>query len=196
MVQGSALIPFYNTPKPKAIGWPNNFESNLKPWWKLLVAYDLRLIRSLQVLLSIHVGRVVTKEVVREEIKALKTNKSWEYMGLPRGKKIVGCKWVSSVKYNVDGSAFTSIGYQKRILEQGTQRGVRMCHQDRNQVVTEASQQLDYRSEYLNCRSSICQNNLAAGLLQSTAGLQSAAKTTLLPVFFNCCRSSSTAAGL
>ena len=31
-------------------------------------------------------------------------NKTWNLEPLPRGKTIVGCKWVFSIKYKADGS--------------------------------------------------------------------------------------------
>lgn len=34
----------------------------------------------------------------------LKKNDTWEYVKLPPGKKLVGCKWVFAVKRNADGS--------------------------------------------------------------------------------------------
>ena len=39
-----------------------------------------------------------------EEIRALEKNGTWEVMTLPRGKKLVGCKWVFTVKYKADGT--------------------------------------------------------------------------------------------
>lgn len=41
---------------------------------------------------------------VMEEMKALEKNATWEKVKLPSGKKLVGCKWVFTVKYNSDGS--------------------------------------------------------------------------------------------
>ena len=39
-----------------------------------------------------------------EEIHALDDNHTWNLVGLPKGKKAVGCKWVFAVKVNPDGS--------------------------------------------------------------------------------------------
>jgi hypothetical protein len=38
------------------------------------------------------------------EMKALHQNGTWELVPLPPSKKIVGCKWVYTVKFNSDGS--------------------------------------------------------------------------------------------
>lgn len=43
------------------------------------------------------------KEAMNEEMRALKKNETWELVPLPAGKKTVGCKWVFTVKQNVDG---------------------------------------------------------------------------------------------
>lgn len=39
-----------------------------------------------------------------EEMRALKTNETWDVMELPKGRKPVGCKWVFNIKYKVDGT--------------------------------------------------------------------------------------------
>lgn len=44
------------------------------------------------------------KQAMNEEMEALEKNKTWELMKLPVGKKIVGCKWVYTVKYRADKS--------------------------------------------------------------------------------------------
>ncbi|KAA0035041.1 Cysteine-rich RLK (receptor-like protein kinase) 8 [Cucumis melo var. makuwa] len=39
-----------------------------------------------------------------EEMKALENNRTWGICALPKRHKIVGCKWVFSLKYKVDGT--------------------------------------------------------------------------------------------
>ena len=39
-----------------------------------------------------------------EEVHALEKHKTWEYTKLPVRKKLVGCKWVFSIKHNADRS--------------------------------------------------------------------------------------------
>ncbi|GAU47849.1 hypothetical protein TSUD_404260 [Trifolium subterraneum] len=41
---------------------------------------------------------------MNEEMKSLKKNNTWELVDCPPGKKIVGCRWVYTVKYKVDGT--------------------------------------------------------------------------------------------
>ena len=41
---------------------------------------------------------------MKTEMKAFERNKTWELVELPRGKKLVGCRWVFIIKYKVDGS--------------------------------------------------------------------------------------------
>ena len=42
------------------------------------------------------------RETVMEEIRALEKNGTWEVMTLLRGKKLMGCKWVFTMKYKAD----------------------------------------------------------------------------------------------
>jgi hypothetical protein len=42
------------------------------------------------------------KNAMNEEMKYLQRNATWE-VDLPTGKKLVGCRWIFSVKYKVDG---------------------------------------------------------------------------------------------
>ena len=56
------------------------------------------------------------KEVVIEEIRALEKNGTWEVMNLPRGKKLVGCKWLFTMKYKADG---TVERYKARLVAKG-----------------------------------------------------------------------------
>ena len=50
-----------------------------------------------------------------EEMRALKGNHKWEVVDLPKNKKIIGCKWVFTVKYNLDGSVDR---YKARLVAQ------------------------------------------------------------------------------
>ena len=56
------------------------------------------------------------KRAMEEEIAALKKNKTWEQCILLRGKKRVGCKWVFTIKYHVDG---TVERYKARLVAKG-----------------------------------------------------------------------------
>ncbi|KAA0059989.1 Cysteine-rich RLK (RECEPTOR-like protein kinase) 8 [Cucumis melo var. makuwa] len=40
----------------------------------------------------------------KEEMKAIEKNRTWVICALPKGHKIVGCKWVFSLKYKADGT--------------------------------------------------------------------------------------------
>lgn len=41
---------------------------------------------------------------VNEELHAMKHNRTWSVTSLPPGKNVVGFKWVSTIKYNSDGT--------------------------------------------------------------------------------------------
>ncbi|KAA0055577.1 Cysteine-rich RLK (RECEPTOR-like protein kinase) 8 [Cucumis melo var. makuwa] len=44
------------------------------------------------------------KNAVMEEMKAFEKNNTWEICALPKGHKLVGCKWVLTLKYKADGT--------------------------------------------------------------------------------------------
>lgn len=56
------------------------------------------------------------KEAMEEEIKALVKNKTWEKCRISKGKNVVGCKWVFTIKYKSDG---TIKRYKARLVAKG-----------------------------------------------------------------------------
>ena len=44
------------------------------------------------------------RKAISEEMDALEGNKTWEIVSLPNGKRVVGCKWVFTLKYKPDGT--------------------------------------------------------------------------------------------
>ena len=56
------------------------------------------------------------KLAVFEEMNALKKNGTWEVVDLPREKKVVGCKWVFTIKSKADGSVER---YKTRLVAKG-----------------------------------------------------------------------------
>ncbi|RVX16840.1 Retrovirus-related Pol polyprotein from transposon RE1 [Vitis vinifera] len=44
------------------------------------------------------------KDAMREEMSALEKNKTWEIVERPKGKNIVDCKWIFTLKYKANGS--------------------------------------------------------------------------------------------
>jgi len=51
-----------------------------------------------------------------EEMATLDVNATWELVVLPKGKKVIGCKWVYKIKHDADG--FMSI-YKTRLVTKG-----------------------------------------------------------------------------
>ena len=43
-------------------------------------------------------------KAMEEEIQAIEKNKTWELMELPKGKNVIGLKWVFKTKFGPDGS--------------------------------------------------------------------------------------------
>ena len=56
------------------------------------------------------------KNPMKVAIEALEKNKTWDLVRLPRGKKPVGCRWVFTTKYNLDGSLER---YKARLVPKG-----------------------------------------------------------------------------
>ncbi|WVZ66205.1 hypothetical protein U9M48_015462 [Paspalum notatum var. saurae] len=56
------------------------------------------------------------KEAMLEELAALEKNKTWDLVPFPKGKKVVGCKWVFTVKQNPDGKVER---YKARLVAKG-----------------------------------------------------------------------------
>ena len=38
------------------------------------------------------------------EMDTLDINETWDLVPFPKGKNVIGCKWVYKVKYNLDGT--------------------------------------------------------------------------------------------
>lgn len=67
------------------------------------------------------------KDAVVEEIKALEKNDTWQLCHLPDGKKPVGCKWIFSTKYNMDGSVNR---YKYRLVAKGFTQSYRVDYEE------------------------------------------------------------------
>lgn len=55
-------------------------------------------------------------KAVTEEMEALEKNTTWRLVSLPEGKKVVGCKWVFTIKHKADGSIER---YKARLVAKG-----------------------------------------------------------------------------
>ena len=56
------------------------------------------------------------KDAMEKEMKSLSVNKVWDLVSLPKGKKVIGSKWVFKTKRNVDGNVER---YKARLVAQG-----------------------------------------------------------------------------
>lgn len=52
-------------------------------------------------------------KAVNVELHALEDKGTWKVESLPLGKNVVGCKWIFTIKYNVDG---TTERYKARLV--------------------------------------------------------------------------------
>ncbi|KAI5323904.1 hypothetical protein L3X38_032977 [Prunus dulcis] len=55
-------------------------------------------------------------DAMNVEMDALNRSKTWDLVPLPRGKKVVGCRWVFTLKHKADGSID---GYKARLVAKG-----------------------------------------------------------------------------
>ena len=49
-------------------------------------------------------------------MKALYKNKTWDIVDFPKKKKLMGCKWMFTIKYKADGSIER---YKARLVTKG-----------------------------------------------------------------------------
>ena len=61
-------------------------------------------------------GDLKWTQAIKDEMEALMKNKTWNLVPLPEGKKIVGCKWVLSIKHKADRSIER---YKARLVVKG-----------------------------------------------------------------------------
>lgn len=70
---------------------------------------------------------------MKQEIDALKANKTWLITHLPSGAKAVGCKWIYKVKFNSDGSVARYKGsvarYKARLVARVIHKNVDLTSQ-------------------------------------------------------------------
>lgn len=58
-------------------------------------------------------------QAMNEELEALETNETWEITDLPKGKHVIGCKWLYRIKYRPDG---TVERYKARLVVLGNRQ--------------------------------------------------------------------------
>jgi hypothetical protein len=56
------------------------------------------------------------RRAMLDEMRALEKNQTWELVDLPQGKRTVGCKWVFTIKYNLEGKVER---YKARLVAKG-----------------------------------------------------------------------------
>ena len=56
------------------------------------------------------------RKAMEEEMEALQKNNTWQLVPPPQGKKVVGCRWVFTMKHNADRSVNR---YKARLVAKG-----------------------------------------------------------------------------
>lgn len=56
------------------------------------------------------------EEAIKEELKSLNENQTWEIVQMPKNKNIVDCKWVLTIKNDSDGNLTR---YKARLVAKG-----------------------------------------------------------------------------
>ncbi|XP_057524863.1 uncharacterized mitochondrial protein AtMg00810-like [Amaranthus tricolor] len=95
---------------------------------------------------------------MNEEIMDLQKNETWERCRLPGDKKMVGCKWVFSVKYHADGIIERSskikegifINQRKYILDLLAEAGMLDCKPTESPMVANHGLQIVEGAEMAN----------------------------------------------
>ena len=111
-----------NVPDSTAVGRPRR--TTRKPGWlttDMIVAYALPVVEeaipSTFREAEISSESRMWKEAMKEEMKSLYKNDTWELTRLPKGKKAIGCKWVYAKK---QGSLKEdSVRYKARLVAKG-----------------------------------------------------------------------------
>ena len=70
---------------------------------------------------------------MREEMSALEKNKTWEIVERPKGKNIVDCKWIFTLKYKTDRSLKR---HKSRLVVKGYTQTYGVNYQETFAVVT------------------------------------------------------------
>ena len=78
-------------------------------------------------------------QAIQEEMNALLKNNTWTLSPLPEGKKIVGCKWVCSIKHKVDGAIER---YKSRSVAKGYTQTYDIDYKETFSLVADESKKL------------------------------------------------------
>ena len=62
------------------------------------------------------VGYPIWQTAMKEEFSSLQKSNTWELVDLPRGRKLVQCKWVYKTKFSADVSP---LKYKSRLVAKG-----------------------------------------------------------------------------
>ena len=67
------------------------------------------------------------KKAMNTKMEVLQKNFTWELVPLPEGKKMVGCRWIFTIKLNPDGSINR---YKARLVVKGYTQKYRIDYED------------------------------------------------------------------
>lgn len=55
-------------------------------------------------------------DTMKEKMKSLEKNETWDLVTLPKGRNLIGCKWVFKKNYSIDGNINK---YKERLVTKG-----------------------------------------------------------------------------
>ena len=100
-----SLLTTHRPPTQKSTGYPIN---QYLTYQALSPSYTHPILQtSIQKEPSFYHKAILSQEwrkTMETELEVMETNRTWSIVPLPKGKNLVGCRWLYKIKHTVDGS--------------------------------------------------------------------------------------------
>nr|KYP53741.1 Retrovirus-related Pol polyprotein from transposon TNT 1-94 [Cajanus cajan] len=123
---------------------------------------------------------------ITKKVQALVKNGTWEITTLPKGKKSIGCKWIFSIKYDVDGSINP---YKARLVAKGFTQSYGVDYEETFALVAKLSSirvilslaaNLDWPLYQLDIKNAFLNGELEEGYMQIPPALESSRTSSMV----------------